>query len=79
MKIIKYKIYTPTKTDGFFTEISMPWNEKNEQTALNEAFEGEYVIEDDGKEEEQIPSTEERLLALEAALLELIVGGGLNG
>lgn len=65
MKIIKYDFCENTKT--------MPWNEANETIAKKEAVNGEYIIEDDGQPEIVAePTAEERLSALEAAMLEMM-------
>ena len=61
MKIIKYLF------NG--NSVKMGWNEANEELAKKEAYKGEYTIEDDGVEEmPTIPTTEERIDALEAAV-----------
>lgn len=50
----------------------MPWNEANEEIAKREAYDG-YEIYDDGKSEPVVlPTAEERLEALEAAILEML-------
>lgn len=69
MKIIKYTM----SENG--SSVSMTWSEANEELAKREAFGGEYVIEDDGQEEIVQPTTEERLAALESAMLEMLLGG----
>ena len=58
--------------------VSMDWSEINEEIAKKEAFNGEYTIEDCEpiEPEEKIePTAEERLAALESAMLEMILGG----
>lgn len=59
MKYIKYryctKVEIPSK-DGFnteevFSDIKMKWTEETEAIAKKEAYNGEYIIEDDGIEE----------------------------
>lgn len=71
MKIIKYDFCGNTKT--------MPWSEANEEIAKKEAVNGEYTIEDDGHPEDVAePTAEERLAALESAMLEMI-GVAVNG
>lgn len=66
----------------FMTEggsaVSLDWSEANEEIAKKEALNGEYTIED--REpleplEKTEPTTEERLAALESAMLEMILGG----
>jgi hypothetical protein len=57
MKIIKYttctKINKGTVKDpiweNLLSEVLLDWNEKNEQIAKKEAYNGEYVVEDDGQ------------------------------
>ena len=46
MKWIRYKI---CPAEGIFFEKEMGWNEVNEKTAKQEAYNGEYTIEDDGE------------------------------
>ena len=59
MKFIKYKFLSAEINHGteeipdieqVFIGKSMPWNEANEETAKREAYEGKYIIEDDGEE-----------------------------
>lgn len=53
----------------------LPYSEENLALAEAEAF-GEVIVEDDGiPEPDTAPSQEERLAALEAAMLEMILGG----
>ena len=75
MKIIKYNLCTKTDNGDFLSEVTMPWNEANEEIAISEAYNREYTIEDDGLEEIVAPTAEERLEALESAMLEMILGG----
>ena len=57
----------------------MPYSAENLAIAEAEAF-GEVIVEDDGvPEPEEVPSQEERLAALEAAMLEMILGGEADG
>lgn len=71
MKIIKYDFCGNTKT--------MSWSEANEEIAKREAVNGEYTIEDDGQPESiDEPTAEERLSALESAMLEMM-GVSANG
>ena len=59
MKIIKYEFYQTTLEDGKVITIpkELPWTEVNEEIAKEEAYKGEYTIEDDGKPEpEPAPS-----------------------
>ena len=75
MKNIKYNLCTKTEAGNILSGVTMPWNETNEELAKKEAYNGEYAIEDDGIEEIIVPTTEERVEALEAALLEMILEG----
>lgn len=70
MKILKYKLYnkvnigtaeTPVWEDVFF-DVEMGWNESNEMIAKQEAYNGEYTIEDDGVPEPVLEPTAEDLL-----------------
>ena len=62
MRIIKYKkvnrsnigTETEPKLHEYELEKQIPWSEANEEIAKSESYNGEYTIEDDGKEE--IPS-----------------------
>lgn len=58
MKIIKYKFLSAEINHGteeepnieqIFANITMGWNEANEEIAKKEAYNGEYTIEDDGQ------------------------------
>lgn len=72
MKMIKYFM-----NDGG-SAVSLDWSEANEEIAKKEAFNGEYTIEECEPLEslESLePTTEERLAALESAMLEMILGG----
>lgn len=84
MKIIKYKIlgysevFNP-KTEIVerienIAEIEMPYSESNLEFAKEEAYNGEYTIEDDGVEESTEPTQEERITELEEALDMLLNG-----
>ena len=65
-KVIKYNLCTNIDGNDVLNPITMGWNEINEETAKREAHNGEYTIEDDGKEE---PVTSEaRIAELEEAL-----------
>ena len=81
MKIIKYKLCTKVNhgTEGepvweeILNPVEMGWNETNVEIAKREAYNGEYTIEDDGQPEPVVlPTAEERLEALEAAMLEML-------
>lgn len=74
MKIIKYTLCTLVNHGTeespvwkeILTPVSMDWNEVNEEIAEREAYNGEYIIEDDGQPD---PSeTPTRLDVMEAQL-----------
>ena len=78
MKKIKYALLQSilTDEDGDETitvlEVEMPWSEDAESIAIQEAYNGQYEIYDDGMEaavQEMTP--EERIAALEAKLAAL--------
>lgn len=79
MKIIKYNLLTKanhgTKENPqwceTFNAVELEYSESNLEIAKKEAYNGEYTIEDDGKEAAP-PTTEERLAALESAMLEML-------
>lgn len=53
--------------------VEMPYSEANEAIAKNEADNGVYTIVDDGQTEAAArPTIEQRLTALETAILEMI-------
>lgn len=57
---------TKTFTEDVFTTVTLPWSEKNEKIASKEAYNGEYTIEDDGKQKpvtEQIAELKRQLSA----------------
>ena len=74
-KIIKYKFLSCEINHGteenpdieqLILQVSMPWNEANEELAKNEAYNGEYTIEDDGVEKtpaDKITELKEQLSA----------------
>lgn len=80
MKRIKYiysiRVNRGTEDDPLWVvdsaNVSLPYSEINEAIAKAEAYNGEYTIEDDGVAEEYVPTTEERLVALETAMLEML-------
>lgn len=59
MKIIKYQLCTEVNygtkdkpnIEQVFSAITLGWTEGNEKVAKDEAYNGEYTIEDDGKPE----------------------------
>lgn len=71
MKVLKYRLMTEVnygteehpEIHQIFSEVTMGWNEVNEEIAKREAYNGEYTIEDDGKPEPVIPPTNEELAA----------------
>ena len=50
MKIIKYKLCTRVQENEaireIFYSVEMPWSENNEEIAKEEAYRGEYTIEE---------------------------------
>lgn len=72
---IEYECFS----EEILTPVTIGWNEVNEEIAKKEAHNGEYTIEDDGQPEPIAePSAEERLEALESAMLEML-GVNANG
>ena len=59
MKIIKYQLCTEVNhgteeqpnIEQVFSGVTLGWNEGNEKIAKEEAYNGEYTIEDDGEPE----------------------------
>lgn len=57
MKIIKYNFCTISNSgtdeepimEEILSPVSMTWSEANEELAKREAYNGEYIIEDDGQ------------------------------
>lgn len=86
--IIKYRFLSTEVNHGteknpaikqIFYNVTMDWNEANEEIAKREAYNGEYTIEDDGQPEPEASlSTEERLSAVETkfAAMEAAYGEG---
>lgn len=60
----------PVTHESFLTKL-IPCTPENEELAKREAYNGEYTVEDDGVEEITAPTTEERVEALEAAVIML--------
>ena len=82
-KIIKYKFLSGEVNHGteenhnieqIFLNKSINWSEVNEEIAKQEAYNGEYTIEDDGAEENHEPTDAERIAELEEALAMLLNG-----
>ena len=73
MKVIKYKVpgyiwqYNQETQEEeqieCFSEVKRPYSEANEEIAKREALNGEYTIEDDGIEEDIIPSQLDKIEA----------------
>lgn len=76
MKILRYRFLSAeTDNEQIFLEKSMGWNEDNEAVAKQEAYNGEYIIEDDGQPEPSVqPTDAERIAELEEALALLLSG-----
>ena len=74
-KVIKYKFLSSEVNTGteeepnieqIFLDVTMGWNETNEEIAKREAYNGEYIIEDDGVEKskgERVEELKEQLSA----------------
>ena len=82
-KVIKYKFLSSEVNHGteenpdieqILLDVTMSWNEANEEIAKREAYNGEYTIEDDGVEETHEPTDAERIAELEEALAMLLSG-----
>ena len=83
-KVIKYKFLSCEVNHGteenpvveqILLDVTMDWNEANEEIAKRESYEGEYTIEDDGQPEpEAQPTDAERIAELEEALAMLLNG-----
>ena len=83
-KVIRYKFLTAELNHGteedpdieqIFSSVTMGWNKANEEIAKREAYNGEYIIEDDGEPEMEAQTTDaERIAELEEALALLLSG-----
>ena len=66
MKVLKYKFICATEDnpniEPIFAEKTMTWCEANEEIAKEEAYNGEYTIEDDGQPEPVVEPTAEELI-----------------
>lgn len=70
MKVLRYRICTEVNhgteeqpdIQQIFSDVTMGWNEVNEEIAKTEAYNGEYTIEDDGQPEPE-PTEQEQLRA----------------
>ena len=64
MKVLKYRMMTEVNhgteeqpdIQQIFSDVTMGWNEVNEEIAKREAYNGEYTIEDDGQPEPVNPT-----------------------
>lgn len=75
MKVIKYQYLSAVINGGeknVFIGKTVPHSEANEEIAKQEAYGGEYTIEDDGVEDK--PTPEQRIAELEEALALLLSG-----
>ena len=62
-KVIKYNLCTVTEEgEEILSPVEMGWNERNEETARMEAYNGEYTIEDDGLPEPEAEATTDEVL-----------------
>ena len=82
MKVLRYRLMAEVNhgTDEqpdiqqIFSDVTMGWNEVNEEIAKREAYNGEYTIEDDGQpdpeptEQEQLRADVDFLLAMGGVL-----------
>ena len=67
MKIIEYNLCTMVNigTDEkpemqeVLSAVTLHWSEANEEIAKREAYNGEYTIEDDGRPEPELPSSDD--------------------
>ena len=71
MKIIKYQLLSAEINHGteenpvikqVFLEKTIPWSGANEEIAKKEAYNGEYIIEDDGRPEPEKQETTDDVL-----------------
>ena len=80
MKVLKYRLMTEVNRgteeqpdiQQIFSDVTMGWSEANEEIAKREAYNGEYIIEDDGRPEP--PPTEQEQLRADVDFL-LAMGG----
>lgn len=64
MKIIKYNLCMNVGDDmEITTPVCMNWSEANEEIAKREAYKGKYIVEDDGVEEDVMPTQLDRVEA----------------
>lgn len=69
-KVIKYQIYDE-KLGAVVADVERTYSESTLELAKKEAYNGDYVIEDNGQPEPE-PTDRERLEALEMAMLEML-------
>ena len=70
MKVLKYRLMTEVNhgteeqpdIQQIFSGVTLGWSEANEEIAKREAYNGEYIIEDDGTPEPE-PTEQEQLRA----------------
>ena len=76
MKVIKYRLFQATiNGNDVALPKEQPYTEENLAIAEEEAYKGEYTIEDDGQPEPEAQPTEaERIAELEEALALLLSG-----
>ena len=80
MKILKYKFcnkvnYGTEEEPNIvetFSDVEMGWNETNEEIAKKEAYNGEYVIEDDGQPDPTTEPTQLDRLEAQIAYLAMV-------
>lgn len=82
-KVIKYKFLLVEVNNGTeenpvieqqFSDVTVGWNEANEETAKKEAYNGEYTIEDDGRPEPSETPTELDALDARLTYVEMMTG-----
>jgi hypothetical protein len=71
MKWIKYLFNTPAEdgTDNLFSK-ALPYSEEALRIAEEEAYNGEYTIEEDGQAEPEVPAEDDLWAELAAAIRE---------
>lgn len=82
MKVIKYNLCTRVnhgteeepQIEEILSAVTMGWNEANEAITAREAHNSEYTVEDDGQEEPEQITPEQRIAELEAAFEMLLSG-----
>lgn len=82
MKVLKYNLCTiinhgteeEPQIEEIMPTVTIGWSESNEEIAKREAYNGEYTIEDDGKEEIFPEPTQLDILEAKVAYLEIMTG-----